>query len=552
MSTSSLAFVPRIVTKHAKPWHGIPTLSPSPPPDPTTDSELEQDEYNDDDEGGALPSSDKGKGKEKAIESAPSKHSTLHQDIASLISLALSDYNIWLDADLRQKLDACLTDDTASDDAGFVPINYLLRRSPFRGSFPLTSGQPDPSEAEVVKALRTHASHVFEVRMRLPSFTSPSSIWYGTGKTSRKKDVGGYEVRRKDWSMSHGWTRARWDALTIYMEGIPPQYRTIGGIARLAETLLSTCSKSETDTGTRPCFRVQNVTLPPHYLDKPGDMQKCKGYALITLSTKSHHETILDAWPWKRRSIPASEDADENVSPAVKDAFKYGLRILSKARWNALNEEYLLHKQSLVDEMTRTQPSVVHPDDIEVEVVHKDDPREPTPPSHPPPQAQMRTAASSPYPFDCLVFVRHVHPETNKTTLKSLFSRASQEGSGTGLDYVDFTKGMDTCYLRVAAPPHATRLITSFGTHGVVQADGLDAVGRTPVRDEKPIAMELIQGKKEELYWEKVPEKVRRQAVDKAIKEQLTAGTESSAMLSESTQHNRAHGTGWKKRKRDS
>jgi ribosomal protein L4 len=29
--------------------------------------------------------------------------------------------------------------------------------------------------------------------------------------------------------------------------------------------------------------------------------------------------------------------------------------------------------------------------------------------------------------------------------------------------------------------------------------------------------MELVVGKREEFYWEKVPEKIRRQAVEKAI-----------------------------------
>ena len=102
-----------------------------------------------------------------------------------------------------------------------VPINYILRRLPFRGS--LASSLPEPSETEVVKALRTHASRTLEVRMRLPSSSSSSaSVWYGTGKTSRKKDVGGYEVRRRDWATlrdrpSCGWTRARWDDLTAYM-----------------------------------------------------------------------------------------------------------------------------------------------------------------------------------------------------------------------------------------------------------------------------------------------------------------------------------------------
>ena len=109
-----------------------------------------------------------------------------------------------------------------------VPINYLLRRSPVRGSLPPDTNQ-QPSETEVVKALRAQADHTLEVRMRLPCAQS-SSVWHGTGKTSRKKDVGGYEVRRRDWPTlrdrpSRGWTRARWDDMTAYMVrflGLPP------------------------------------------------------------------------------------------------------------------------------------------------------------------------------------------------------------------------------------------------------------------------------------------------------------------------------------------
>ena len=54
---------------------------------------------------------------------------------------------------------------------------------------------------------------------------------------------------------------------------------------------------------------------------------------------------------------------------------------------------------------------------------------------------------SAPYPPNCLVFVRNVHPETNKTTLRALFSAALSEGGEDlppdGIDYVDFTKGLD-------------------------------------------------------------------------------------------------------------
>jgi hypothetical protein len=52
------------------------------------------------------------------------------------------------------------------------------------------------------------------------------------------------------------------------------------------------------------------------------------------------------------------------------------------------------------------------------------------------------------------------------------------------------------------------------------QADGLDNVG-IPSTGSKNIEVELIQGTKEQVYWEKVPEKVRKQALAKAYPEQL-------------------------------
>ena len=99
-----------------------------------------------------------------------------------------------------------------------MPINYLIRRPPFRGS-----SAAELLETEVVKALRSHASETLEVRIL--GSASSSSVWYGTGKTSRKKDVGGYEVRRKDWEtlLEHPLRQLRtvqWDERTVYMVSI--------------------------------------------------------------------------------------------------------------------------------------------------------------------------------------------------------------------------------------------------------------------------------------------------------------------------------------------
>ena len=35
--------------------------------------------------------------------------------------------------------------------------------------------------------------------------------------------------------------------------------------------------------------------------------------------------------------------------------------------------------------------------------------------------------------------------------------------------------------------------------------------------DGKPVQVEVVTGEREAVYWEKVPEKVRRQAVEKAV-----------------------------------
>jgi hypothetical protein len=141
----------------------------------------------------------------------------------------------------------------------------------------------------------------------------------------------------------------------------------------------------------------------------------------------------------------------------MKEALKYGLRAITKARWDALNEEYLVYKRSLVDEVARTETEMYRPDQDAPDHERS----EPTTRPHPQPQTQMQTSLSSPYPFDCLVFVRNVHSGTNKTTLKSLFAQAfqDQDGSGqgherahapttAGLDYIDFSKGMDTVRVR--------------------------------------------------------------------------------------------------------
>ena len=80
---------------------------------------------------------------------------------------------------------------------------------------------------------------------------------------------------------------------------------------------------------------------------------------------------------------------------------------------------------------------------------------------------------------------------------------------------------MDTlskCFLRIRSPKEASALVEHFRAHLLAQETGLDADGVVPSAPNKPIIIELVEGIKEELYWEKVPVKARRQAVQNALK----------------------------------
>ena len=60
----------------------------------------------------------------------------------------------------------------------------------------------------------------------------------------------------------------------------------------------------------------------------------------------------------------------------------------------------------------------------------------------PPPPSSLRYT----YPPGCVIFARHIPPDTNKTALRAQFSALLADGdnnNATALDYVDYTKGLD-------------------------------------------------------------------------------------------------------------
>jgi xRRM domain len=221
-------------------------------------------------------------------------------------------------------------------------------------------------------------------------------------------------------------------------------------------------------------------------------MPTCKSFALVTLSHEDDVDTLLQAWPWnhpmdtmnsnrpgiktavvntKGKGKDKHPPPHEEISSLHVEATKSGLRILTKAKWEELRAEYLLYRQELVDEINKFQ------DEDEVEVygggrkrryvdeIHDQGEQSTAEESRRTVQEstyiQSRTrntaiavnesvtASVSTYPPGCLVFIRNVHPQTNKTSLRNLFLHAREltrtEGGNKddgGLDYIDYTKGM--------------------------------------------------------------------------------------------------------------
>jgi hypothetical protein len=202
----------------------------------------------------------------------------------------------------------------------------------------------------------------------------------------------------------------------------------------------------------------------------------CKGFALVTLQTQEDVEKLAQAWNWDRDDI---NDETGEETEIAKEALKFGFRTLPKTRWDELKAEYLLYRTQLVDEINKFQDNSdaalgqvvggtslsMLPDGEETRALNLAGKTKRQSEQAAGVENEAEEASTlnyehqtgdygnpvidqwSLYPYGCLLFVKNVHPETNKTTLRALFSHAFKtclDNAGDALDYVDFNKGMDT------------------------------------------------------------------------------------------------------------
>jgi xRRM domain len=110
--------------------------------------------------------------------------------------------------------------------------------------------------------------------------------------------------------------------------------------------------------------------------------------------------------------------------------------------------------------------------------------RQPEPPDVTAFPAAISTDAR--YPVGCLIFVKNLKPDTNKTVLRSLLASPFPAESPGCIDYVDYTKGPDSVGhslshiesptsthsepvpVRLSLPAYAKLLVDYFTTNRVV------------------------------------------------------------------------------------
>lgn len=167
---------------------------------------------------------------------------------------------------------------------------------------------------------------------------------------------------------------------------------------------------------------------------------KCRGFAFVVFTHAKDAEALLHQWPWDSIRTASASDGDEGKPDAAQNALGVGFRCLSKRIWDKRKEEYLAYQRRLVDEVMSSNSAGPSTRRSAAEVPQVDSEGEEGPLYSDIPQPRQTLL---PYPPNCLVFVKNVHPETNKTTLRKLLS-SPFSALGDEIDYADYSKGLDT------------------------------------------------------------------------------------------------------------
>ncbi|KAJ3723894.1 hypothetical protein C8R42DRAFT_719781 [Lentinula raphanica] len=299
------------------------------------------------------------------------------------------------------------------------------------------------------------------------------------------------------------YTRDYWAKRTVYIENIPLHHRTTHGIFHLIWNLSSSSDS----------FKIQSISFPSHHLDleiEPSDPQssrsslrsKCKGFAFVVFSTLEDVDRFCTTWDWKRRqskagvetdsSFASASDTPSNAELTISEARKHDFRALPKIRWEQLKEEYLAWQQQLREQVLAEQDRQKEELASQMKEELGDE--------------ELHFKKQGRFEFDVVICCPPFITVILLLLLPSELSRILRLWPVEDFSRVA-NQGMDTCHVRFSSPSHAPALQKHSLRHHTVHDL---TIGTEKAGASKHIEVEGIQGKKEEIYWEKVPMKNRR------------------------------------------
>ncbi|KAK4699881.1 hypothetical protein P7C70_g6373, partial [Phenoliferia sp. Uapishka_3] len=136
--------------------------------------------------------------------------------------------------------------------------------------------------------------------------------------------------------------------------------------------------------------------------------------------------------------------------------------------------------------------------------------------------AEEAVDAKGAFPKGCVLWIRNVWDKSTRTTLRSTFTEVLEdleEGSGKGLEFVDYEKGLDTCHLRLTSAHLASLIHCHFTSTPLVFTaqtilTPVSALPSSPSAsvNTRPIVSTILESTRERIYWENLPEATRRDA----------------------------------------
>ncbi|CAZ80561.1 unnamed protein product [Tuber melanosporum] len=224
------------------------------------------------------------------------------------------------------------------------------------------------------------------------------------------------------------------------------------------------------------------------------------------------------AWAFVILSAAVSHEDAENQGLWPKDWI-----IMTKHEWRKRDEEYQHLRGRRPTSPARIRLPERHDgaSGSSVQQMWSDLPIFPTVPVDPASVREGDQKMNADYESGLIVYLTNIHPLTTKETITSFITRQvdryngkkrsstlkDRDGPPVNINYVDYSKGLTTAYLRLRKAQDSELVVSALKKRKRRMQDGNDKKGKKVTNDsgrDNWVKATNVEGNEERIYWEKV------------------------------------------------